>query len=63
VKGTKRLDLTGTACCLECGASAVHERGPGTPLILRHAVDCSPCPSGNRTGRPTQEGRSWGRPG
>ena len=36
----KPRDMTGTAFCLDCGARAVHERGPGTPLVIRHKTDC-----------------------
>lgn len=36
----KPRDMTGTVKCLDCPATAVHERGPGTPLVLRHDADC-----------------------
>jgi hypothetical protein len=35
-----KLDLTGKACCLACGATATHKDGPGTPLVIRHSADC-----------------------
>ena len=37
----KVRDMTGTAYCGVCGVGAVHERGPGTPLVIRHKPDCA----------------------
>jgi hypothetical protein len=37
---SKRRDMSGTAKCLDCGAEAVHERGPGTPLVIFHHDGC-----------------------
>ena len=36
----KPRDMSGTIRCSVCGAEAVHERGPGTPLVIRHKPDC-----------------------
>lgn len=36
----KPRDMTGTVKCLDCPATAVHERGPGTPLVIRHEPGC-----------------------
>lgn len=36
----KVRDMSGTARCGVCGVEAVHERGPGTPLVIRHKADC-----------------------
>jgi len=32
--------MSGSAYCLDCGTRAVPERGPGTPLVIRHSKDC-----------------------
>ena len=37
----KVRDMSGTARCGVCGVEAVHERGPGTPLVIRHKSDCT----------------------
>ena len=37
----KVRDMSGTARCGVCGVEAVHERGPGTPLVIRHEPDCT----------------------
>lgn len=37
----KPRSMAGTARCDECGALAEHERGPDTPLIIRHLETCS----------------------
>lgn len=39
--GSKPRDMSGTAYCLNCGAPAEHERGPGSPLSITHADDCA----------------------
>lgn len=36
----KPRDMSGTAYCSFCQVRAVHERGPGTPLIIRHLSTC-----------------------
>ena len=33
-------DMSGSAYCIDCGVRAVHERGPGSPLVIRHISDC-----------------------
>ena len=37
----KIRDMSGTARCGVCNVEAVHERGPGTPLVIRHKPDCA----------------------
>jgi hypothetical protein len=39
-QSTKKRDLSGTVRCTDCGVGAEHERGPGTPLVLRHKPGC-----------------------
>lgn len=41
----KPRDMSGSAYCSECGARAVHERGPGTPLVIDHLAGCSEHPT------------------
>lgn len=36
----KPKDMSGTARCMDCLQKAVHERGPGTPLVIHHLPDC-----------------------
>lgn len=36
----KPRDMSGTAYCSLCKVPAVHERGPGTPLVIRHLPSC-----------------------
>lgn len=36
--------MSGTARCMDCGVSVVHERGPGSPLILKHRSGCPALP-------------------
>ena len=33
-------DMSGSAYCIDCHVRAVHERGLGTPLVIRHKPDC-----------------------
>lgn len=33
-------DMSGTARCIDCRAEAEHERGPGSPLSIRHFAWC-----------------------
>jgi hypothetical protein len=42
---TKPRDMTGSAYCADCGVRAVHERGLGTPLVIRHEADCPNSPA------------------
>lgn len=42
-------DMTGTAFCLDCGVFAVHERGPGSPLVIRHLPTCPQNPAKEKT--------------
>lgn len=35
-----RPDMTGSAWCAECKVEAVHERGPGSPLVILHDARC-----------------------
>lgn len=37
----KPKDMTGTARCGVCAEEATHERGPGSPLSIRHKLWCS----------------------
>lgn len=37
---TKPKNLEGTAFCLDCGMAAMYERGPGSPLSIKHNPDC-----------------------
>lgn len=39
-KGREPRDMSYTARCMDCDVYAVHERGPGTPLVIRHLPDC-----------------------
>ncbi len=36
----KARDMTGTVRCSACPAEAEHERGPGSPLVIRHHQGC-----------------------
>lgn len=36
----KPRDRSGSAYCKDCGVHAVHERGIGSPLVIRHKADC-----------------------
>lgn len=45
----KVRDMSGTARCGVCGVEAVHERGPGTPLVIRHESDCTELRANFRT--------------
>jgi hypothetical protein len=47
----KRRDMTGTVRCSVCKVGGVHERGPGSPLIIRHADDCPERPDPEPTPR------------
>lgn len=36
----KPRDMSGTARCGTCGDRAVHEAGPGSPLVIHHLPGC-----------------------
>jgi len=52
---TKPRDMTGSAYCTDCGVRAVHERGPGTPLVIRHKADCPNSPATAQGGQTDDE--------